>query len=596
VRYTQSFQEVLVRRALVVVLVLILGAVAVSATGLVALWVMVGREPGVPSSSTLVLRLAGDPVEGGPEDGFRQFLPVSRPESIREIVLNIRKAKVDRRVQSLVVSPVGIGTPYMAKLQELHGALIDFRRSGKPAIAYLEDGSQAAYYLATACDRIYLMPTSPLQLTGLANYELFLRGTLDKIGAYPDMLHVGQYKTAVNQLTEKTFTPPHREMVESLNRDTYDQLIKAIADARGKSEAEVRAIVDEGPFLPEEAVRAGLVDDVAYEDQLDDKAKVNMERGRRIDGRNYSGVSARSLGLNRGERVAVLYATGTIVSGRSGFDPLNGEVVGSDTLIDSIRKIRARDDIKAVVLRVDSPGGSATASDAIWRELVLLRDATPQKPLVVSMSDLAASGGYYIAMAAPYIVAEPGTLTGSIGIFGGKIALGGTYGKLGANIESVTSGRHADIYSPVRPFNDEERAKLGEQLQAFYDQFVEKAAAARGTTPEKIDAVAQGRVWTGRQAKGVGLVDDLGGLERALEVAKQRAKIPADAEVEIVVYPPRRSFYEVLTAPFAAAPDLSSLLARIGGVSGRGVGIATAPATLFRAGEPLALMPFGFLR
>ena len=212
------------------------------------------------------------------------------------------------------------------------------------------------------------------------------------------------------------------------------------------------------------------------------------------------------------------------------------------------------------------------------------------------MSDLAASGGYYIAMAAPHIVAEPGTLTGSIGIVGGKVALGGTYAKLGANIESVTSGRHADIYSPVRPFNDEERAKLGEQLQAFYDQFVEKVAASRRMTPERIDAIAQGRVWTGRQAKQVGLVDDLGGLDRAVEIAKQRAKIPATSEVELVVYPPRRSFYEMLAAPFGASTDLSSLISRLGGANGRGVGIVAAPATLFRSGEPLALMPFGLLK
>ena len=583
------------RRGLALVLVLLIAAVFVSFTGLLVLWAVLGRGPSVPSSTTLVFRLAGDPVEGGGDEGISQFIPGERQPSVRSIVENVRKAKLDRRVRALVVSPLGLGSPYPGKVQEIREAIADFRRSGKPAVAYLEDGSQEAYYLATACDRIFLMPSSPLQLTGTASYELFLRGTLDKIGAYPDMLHVGQYKTAVNQLTEKTFTPAHREMAESLNRDRYDQLVKAIADARGKSEEAVRALIDEGPFLPDRALAAGLVDDLAYQDQLGERAKIPMEKGRRLDMGDYSGVSARSLGLGGGPRIAVLYATGTIVSGRSGYDPMNGQVVGADTMAESIARIRDDSSIKAVVLRVDSPGGSATASDAIWRELVRLREARPERPLVTSMSDLGASGGYYIAMAAPHIVAEPGTLTGSIGIFGGKVVLGGTYGKLGANVEAVTSGRHADIYSPVRPFGDEERAKLGEQLQAFYDQFVEKVAASRKMAPEKVDAVAQGRVWTGRQGKQVGLVDELGGLERAIAVAKQRARIPADSDVEIVTYPPRRSFYEVLTSPFSSSSRLQGPAAWLGIRDPRAFGIVAAPATLFRAGEPLALMPFALL-
>ncbi len=590
------------RRGLALVLVLIVAAVAVSLAGLAVLWAIVGRGPAVPSSASLVLRLTGDPVEGGGEEGISQFIPGDREPSVRSIVENIRKAKADRRVRALVVAPINLGSPYAAKLQEIRDAIRDFRREGKPAIGYLEDGSQDAYYLATACDRIYLMPSSPLQLTGEASYELFLRGTLDKIGAYPDMLHVGQYKTAVNQLTEKTFTPAHREMAESLNRDRYEQLVTAIADARGKSEDEVRALIDEGPYLPEAAVAAGLVDGLAYEDQLGEKADIPMGKGRQLQLREYSGVSPRSVGLGGGPRIAVLYATGTIVSGRSGYDPMNGQMVGADTLAESISRISRDSSIKAVVLRIDSPGGSAIASDVIWRDLVRLRDEKPERPLVVSMSDLAASGGYYIAVAAPHIVAGPGTLTGSIGIFGGKVALGGTYNKLGANVESVTAGRHADIYSPVRPFDEGERAKLGEQLQAFYDQFVEKVAASRKMTPERVDEVAQGRVWTGRQAKQVGLVDELGGLRRAIEVAKQRAKIAAGEEVELVTYPPRRSFYDILTAPFGAGlPDameragLSAWAASLGIRDARAVGIVTAPATLFRAGEPLALMPFALL-
>lgn len=587
------------RRGVGFIVFFVLFACLISFGGLLAVWLMLGREPSVPQRSALVLRLETDPVEGGSDDGgFTQLLPGSREPSVRALVENLRKAKVDSRVTALVVKPTNLQSPYLAKLQELRDAILDFRRSGKSAIAYVEDGGQSEYYLATACDRVFLAPATSLALTGMASYSVFLRGTLDKIGAYPDMLHIGQYKTAVNQLTEKTFTPAHREVAESLNQDFYDQLVKAIADGRKKSEADVRALLDEGPFLPEEALRAGLVDDLCYEDQLDDRAKIPLDKGRRLELGEYSRVSSRSLGLNRGQRIAVIYASGTIVSGRSGYDPLNGAVLGSDTLIDSIRKVRERDDIRAVVLRVDSPGGSAVASDVIWRELVLLRDAKPQKPLVVSMSDLAASGGYYIAMAAPQIVAEPGTLTGSIGIFGGKIVTGGTYDKLGANIEAVSRGRHADMNSPDRPYSDEERAKVGEHLQAFYDQFVEKVAASRHMTPERVDAIAQGRVWTGRQAKQVGLVDEVGGLERAVALAKQKAKIPADAEIQLVTFPPKRGLYDLLTSRWMGsdAERAWGVASLFGLADRRAVGIASAPLRLFRRGEPLALLPFGFLR
>jgi protease IV len=586
---------VALRRGVGFVIVLLLIASFISIAGVVTMWLVVGREPAVPVQATLVLRIDGDPVEGGSDDSFSQYLPVQRAQSVRTIVDAVRKAARDRRITAMVVRPIGLSSPYLAKVQEIRDAILEFRRTGKTAVAFLEDGGQTEYYLATACDRIFLVPSSPLQLTGTATYSLFLRGTLDKIGAYPDMLHIGAYKTASNQLTEKTFTPAHKEMAESLNTDSYAQIVKAVADGRKKSEADVRALVDQGPFLPEDALRAGLIDDVAYEDQLGDKGKIPLTRERRIELDDYARVSPSSAGFGGGAKIAVLYASGTIVSGRSGYDPLNGPVVGSDTLVEYIRTVRDRKDIRAVVLRVDSPGGSAVASDVIWRELVRLRDAKPDKALVVSMSDLAASGGYYIAMAAPQIVAEPGTLTGSIGIFGGKIVTGGTYAKLGINIEGVSQGRFADMNSPTRPYNPAERAKVGEQLQAFYDQFVERVAASRHMTPERVDAIAQGRVWTGRQAKQNGLVDMLGGLDRAVALARQRAKIP-EGDVELVVYPPRKSFFELLSAQLSGSGEALPLTALLGRTEQHALGVAAAPLTLFHRGEALALMPFGVLR
>jgi protease-4 len=578
---------VALRRGAGLVIGLIVGAVVVSFGVLGLLVATAGRGPSVASNSTLFLQVNGDLSETEPGGLVGQF--VEAPPTLRGTVDALRKAKIDRRVSSVVFRPTNLGALW-GKTQELREAILDFRRSGKPIIGFLEYGGQQEYYLASACNKVFLMPASSLDLSGIAWYEIFLRGTLDKIGAYPDFLHIGEYKTAANTMTERTFTPAHREMTDSLTGDTFAQLVKGIAEGRKKSEADVRAIIERGPVLPEEAVRLGLVDDLAYEDQLDDKVALGG-RTRRLTNKDYHRVSPASLGLNRGPQIAVIYAIGLIASGQGSYDSAGGPVAGSDTLVDYIRKARADSDIKAIVLRVDSPGGSAIASDVIWREVMLTRG---QKPIVASFSDVAASGGYYIAVPADVIVAEPGTLTGSIGVVVGKFALGGTFEKLGLNLEATTRGRYAQLPSPVRPFDPAERAKVEEQLQATYDLFVERAAEGRKTTPEKIDAIAQGRVWTGAQAKANGLVDELGGLMRAVAIAKERAKIAADREVEIVIYPPRQSFYEALTNPFGGGSmGLSALLSS---PERRALSTLAAPLAVFRRGEPLALMPSLFAR
>jgi protease-4 len=586
------------RRGITILFTVLGIAVFVSIGGLLALYLLVGREPAVPSNATLVLRVGGNLAELAPGDVVG-YLSGSRTPTVRSIVDNLRKAKNDSRIRGVLLKPTGFESPFWAKVQEVRDAVVDFKKSGKPIFAYLEYGGDREYYLATAADKVFLMPSAPLDLTGVATYELFLRGTLDKIGATPDLHRIGDYKTAVNTFTEKGYTAAHREMDDSLNRDLYDQIVRGIADGRRQNEADVRRLFDEGPFLPEDALKAGLVDDVAYEDQVADKLRGGSPK-KEIDTDDYARISLTSVGLNRGPRVAVIYATGAITGGKSGYDPLNGAVTGSDTLIEYIRQARRDRSVRAIVLRIDSPGGSASASDAIWRELMITKNERADRPLIASMSDLAASGGYYIAIPAQVIVAEPSTLTGSIGIFGGKIVTGGVYEKLGAHIESTSVGRHAEINSPVRPFNPEELRKLQEQLQAFYDQFVEKVADSRHSTPEQIDMLAQGRVWTGRQAKQNRLVDELGGLDRAIAIAKQRAKLPADRDVEVVVYPPRRSFYEVLTDQLTGANDSAAigawLTAGLSTDEREALRTMRGPLSLFRRGEVLALMPFTYLR
>ena len=581
------------KRGVRLVIGLLFLAVLVSVAGVTVMYLTMGGGPTIGRNSTLVLRLDDD-LHEVPGGGVAQLLEGNRPTGLRAVLENLRKAKADPRVGAVLVVPSGLQAPLWAKVQEVHDAIVDFRKSGKKAFAYLEYAGEREYYIATACDQVFLMPGASLDINGLATYEVFLRGTLDKIGLYPDILHIGDYKTAYNSLTEKGYTAAHREATESMTRDLYEQLVQGIADGRQKSEADVRALIDEGPFTPDEALRVGLVDELAYADQIDDKAKLPGGALSRLESDDYSKVALKAVGLNRGPRIAVIYASGIIASGDGGFDPLSGAVMGSEAINKHIRDARADPAVRAIVVRIDSPGGSATASDAIWRELVITRDQKKDRPLVVSMSDLAASGGYWIAMAAPYIVAQPGTLTGSIGVITGKFVTGGVYEKLGANIDGVSFGRHADIASPARPFTDEQRQKIESLMQDTYDEFVEKAAASRNMPPEKLDAIAQGRVWTGRQAKAIGLVDELGGLDRAIAAAKQRAKIPADDEVEIVVYPPRRSVYEVLTKGFGADQSLLRFLT-LPFDERRAIGTLAAPL-MFRTGEPLALMPALLLR
>jgi protease IV len=580
---------VAVKRGIWIVIILIVIAVAISAAGLVVSAFLVGRPAHVPANSTLVVRIGGTLAEVEP--GGLMGALVETPPTVRAVVDTLRRAKVDRRIQAVVIRPTG-NAALWGKVQEVRDAILDFKTSNKPIVAFLEYGGEQEYYLASACDRIFLMPAAPLDLTGMASFELFLRGTLDQIGAFPDALQIGAYKTAANTFTEHTFTPEHREMAESLNRDLYGQLLQGIADGRQKTFEDVRQLIDHGPFLPDEAVRVGLVDDLAYEDEIDNR--LDLGEVRMLEGRDYR-VSPASLGLNRGPRVAVIYAVGIISSGESRYDSPQGQVAGSDTIVRYLRTARADDSIRAIVLRIDSPGGSAIASDVIWREVELTRQV---KPVIASMSDVAASGGYYIAMGANAIVAEPATLTGSIGVVMMKVVIDGTLQKVGVNMESVAEGRYATMYSPLRPFSPEERAKVAEQMQATYDTFVEKAAAGRNTTPERIDALGQGRVWTGRQAKDHGLVDELGGLQHALAIAREHAGIDRDAEVELVIYPRRRTLLETLANPFGPVAEgpAALLSAWLGLGDRRAVETLMAPLHLFRRGEPLALMPSAYIR
>ena len=574
------------RRGVLLVLTLILFAVLVSAAAVLVLASFAGSPAPIPADATLHLRIEAPLGEIEPSDVVSQFF--RRGPTLRETVDLIQKAKTDPRIKTLLIRPVSTSGLW-AQVQEIRRAVEDFKKSKKPVTAYLESGGAAEYYLASVADRVVLMPAGQLDLVGLASYEIFFRGALDKMGIYPDLVHVGDYKTASNTFTEKGFTPAHREMTESLNRDWYDELVRTIAAARKMTEPAVRAAIDQGPYMADAAVRAGLVDALAYEDQLDDSAPIQGTR--ELEAERYRGAAVSGGSAGRRGRIALLYAVGVIASGESTFDSPASLVVGSDTFNQWLRKVRIDPAVDAVVVRVDSPGGSAIASEVIWRELMLTRDV---KPLIVSMGDVAASGGYYIAAPAHTIVAEPGTLTGSIGVVTGKFVVDGTLNKLGLGSAAVSSGRLAEIYSPFRAFSEDERAKIEEQLQTTYELFLDRVAKGRSQETRKIDGVAQGRVWTGRQARELGLVDELGGLTDAIRIAKERAKLDLQRDVDLVVYPAKRTILDILSNPLG-----SSASQGVGALFGRPEAqlIDSALSTLrrFRRGEPLTIMPNLFI-
>jgi protease-4 len=515
------------------VLAVSLGAAAV---GVLALLLKGRGTAGFSGNSYLFVRLQGE-IPDQPSADLGLLLERRAP-SLRTLVESLDRAAKDPKVSSVVLRVGTLPDAGWAKIQELRDAVSRFRKSGKPAYAHIEYCGNKEYYLATACSKIYALPTAILDVSGLSLDVTFLRHGLDKLGVEAQFEGVGKYKNAPNQFTESSFTPPHREQMEALVDSLFGQYLAGIASGRGKTAEEVRAIVDEGPFDAHSALKAGLVDELLYEDELSSR----MKDAERITPSRYVKAS-RGFSFETRPKLALVYAVGEINTGESQNGSFGGSVAGSDTVAGALRQARNDDAIKAVVFRVDSPGGFGPAADAIWREVALLRKS---KPVVVSMGDYAASGGYYIAMAGDVIVAEPGTLTGSIGVFSGKFSLRGLYDKLGVTKEILSRGRNASLYTEYRPWSPDERAKVRAMNVAFYEEFVRKAAEGRKTSYAEVDAVAQGRVWTGADALHHGLVDRLGGTDAAIAAAKEKAGIPTGREVELVVMPERKGLFETI--------------------------------------------------
>jgi len=490
----------------------------------------------------LELDLTEPLLELDPNDPVGRVL-ARRRGVLRDVLDGLRRAREDPNVRALVAKVGGHPMP-LARAQELRDAVAEFRRGGKRAVAWAETFGESgpgtiAYYLATGFDEIWLQPSGDVAVTGVALEATFLRDALAKAGVTPQLGQRHEYKSAANMLTEQGFTPAHREMIERLVASVMEQVVAGVADGRGMSPDDVRAAVDRAPLSASEAIEAKLVDRLGYRDEVYAAVGELAEEQAGADYRlrfvtRYAKVPPAERAREAMHRsrpcVALVYGVGGVRLGRTGRGVL-GHAMGSNTVSAALRAAVKDDRVKAIVFRVDSPGGSYVASDVIWRETTQARRAG--KPLVVSMGDVAASGGYFVSMAADTIVAQPGTLTGSIGVLGGKQVVTDLLSRLGVGHDAVAEGEHARIFSARQPFTERDWERVNHWLDRIYDDFTAKVAQCRGLSREHVHEVARGRVWTGADAKGHRLVDELGGLELALDLARRKAGLPADAPVHM---------------------------------------------------------------
>ena len=487
------------------------------------------------------------------------FLGPSSTKTLRGLFKKLDVLKDDDEVAGVIfkIGNIGIG---WANLQEIRNKLDEFRDTEKEMIGYIESGGNAEYLLAAAMDRIVLMPAGSLNLIGLRSEILFLKGLLEKLDIEADMLAMGKFKSGVEPYTRDSMSEDFRQSMTGLLHDLYVQMLAKIADGRdGITTERAAELIDRGPFTAKEAKEAKLVDVLQYYDELLDTVKempgVDVitqgdKKKRKVpDMNSFAGLMQLFSLLNPPQRakarpaenqLALIYASGPILP-ELNLPFITMSMITPKTLKKAFERARSNDAIKAVVLRVDSPGGSALASDLIWREVMLTQR---EKPVVVSMANMAASGGYYISMAAGTIVAQPGTLTGSIGVYGGKLNMKGLYNKIGLTKEIIAHGQNATLYSDYGRFTSTERERVEKMMKTIYENFVTKAASGRKTTFNEIDEVAQGRIWTGKQAKELGLVDELGGLDTARAIAKKEVGLTDEDKFDIIVLPEQKTFFE----------------------------------------------------
>jgi len=534
------------------------------------------RAPVVVDGSTLILKMEGAIPEKAPAEVPLPFFEDQAPLSLPQTWALFRKAASDPKIKAIVFEPQGLAVGW-AEMEEIRQEMVQFKKSGKPMIAFLRRPGSREFYLATACDKIYMTPEDTLDVKGLRVEALYLKDTLGKFGVKMDVIHAGKYKDAFDMFSKTSMSPETKEVLDNILDQYYGDLINTIAAGRKKQPDAVKALVDQGPFEGAQALSAGLVDGLEFEDQVAEglRKQLNQTELKMISHKAY--VKA-GLG-DSGKRIALIVGEGEILSG-SGESGLGSDTgIISGPFIKVLKQVENDPTIKGAILRVNSPGGDGVASDDILHEA---QNLSRKKPVVISMGDLAASGGYFISMTGDPIVAYPNTLTGSIGVIMGRINLHGLYDKLNIHVDMLSRGHYADLDSEYDELTPDERAKLESQIEDFYKAFVDRVAKGRKRSFAQIDELGQGRVWLGVQAKQNGLVDELGGLDRAIEMVKQKANIPASEKISLVTFPSKRNLLDLM---FSRQDDAAAIDARVKKILG-------FPISVWRKGGFLKMMPY----
>ena len=532
-------------------------------SGVILIFVLVGaiaglaskgkkQEVNVETNSILKLNLNYAIPERTSNNSFKNFnfqtFESKNDAGLDDVLKNIKKAAADDNIKGIYLE-LGINMNSFATLEEIRNELIDFKKSKKFVVAYGELADQKSYYLCSVADKVYLNPAGELVLNGLSSNVMYLKNMFEKIGVNPELIRHGKFKSAGEPLIADKMSDANREQISSYLGSLYHTMVNGIATARKKQVSEVENIINQLLIQhPEDAVKLGMSDGLKYDDEIETEFKKligNDENLKFVTLEKYSNTPNINVSTSE-DKIAIIYCDGEIVSGESGDDNM-----GSETIAKAIKKVRLDDKYKAIVLRINSPGGSAMASDVIWREVVLAKKA---KPIIVSMGSVAASGGYYIAAPADVIVAEPNTITGSIGVFGLMInAKELLNNKLGINVETVKFGEYADLGSIDRPLTTAERAIIQRGVDRIYDDFITKVAEGRKLKNEQVESIAQGRVWAAIDAKKIGLVDEFGGLDKAIAIAKTKAKI---TDCRIINFPEMKDPIETLISDMSGQASM----------------------------------------
>ncbi|MFH1680574.1 MAG: signal peptide peptidase SppA [Candidatus Eisenbacteria bacterium] len=505
--------------------------------------VAVGRDGvKVEDHSYLVIDLHGEITEFDPPQGAIGSIIGDDPLTLQRVLDGVEMAAVDERIDGIILKfsdSNGLGG---AMIEEIRAAVRAFRESGKPVYGYGDSIDRRTYLLASACDSIYMPPAAYISFLGLASTSTHYRGTLEKLGINPQLHQIKDYKSAAEILTRKDLSPAARENREWLIEEYWEALMASIGEDRGLGRGDIETLMEHALFTAEEAVEEGLIDRSLYWDELEKMLKgEGAEELKTVSLEDYSEIDREDLGFKGKKKIAVVHAQGMIGGRKSKVDPLLGILMGHESVGDDLREAREDEDVEAIVFRVDSPGGDALTSDLICREVEVTAEA---KPVVVSMVDVAGSGGYYISYRADRIVADPLTLTGSIGSISGKLNVKGLHDKLGITHDFVEKGPMGLLYSNQRDFTEEEWGRYTENHWSGFNRWLADVAEHRKMTFEKAEKLAHGRVWTGAQAKANGLIDETGGLGRAIEIARELAEIPADEKVTLVHYPKEKNLVE----------------------------------------------------